>query len=303
MENAASRWFRWWSGASLQRATRVYARLLRGAHGAHVGTRWALLVTVVAGCASGTMQTDTVDAGGGGDGPASIDARVPVDGQARPDGNAPADATTVPPDGCVLGTAESCSECGVACPGLGQSAALVECQSGGVCTFACSGEHYDVDGSEADGCEETDTPTGNHTLATATYLGSLPCNDGSSNPNASGKLPSDARSHENPAVTGLVESVGAAPDYYRIQADGGLCENNVVLTLSASGTGSLDCYKLTVDTDKSTFSCITNAAGACTIDQSSLGQYSDDTEIDLKVEKICAATMSGVVTYSVTGHL
>jgi hypothetical protein len=84
--------------------------------------------------------------------------------------------------------------------------------SGGACTFSCVGENYDADGDPANGCEVPDSPQGNHTQAAATSLGQLPCSDGTSHFDLLGVIPSDARPHESPPVTGFNNSSGAAPD-------------------------------------------------------------------------------------------
>ena len=82
---------------------------------------------------------------------------------------------------------------------------------------------FDVNGNPNDGCEVSDSPTGNHIKADATYLGSFPCYDSSSNPNIAGKLVSDGRTHESPGVSGFDSSSGSAPDWYKLTASGGIC--------------------------------------------------------------------------------
>jgi hypothetical protein len=173
--------------------------------------------------------------------------------------------------------------------------------SGGACTFSCVGENYDVDGHPANGCEVPDSPTGNHTQATATLLGQLPCDDTASSFDRLGVIPSDARLHENPLVSGFNNDSGAAPDWVRVLATGGIfCVNDLALTLSMGATAA-GCYQLTVLTDKQSPSCVIGAGGSCTI-LSGPGSYSSQTDIYLKVERICGAT-GGNLTYTLSGHL
>ncbi len=213
------------------------------------------------------------------------------------------------PAGCMLeacgggdDTVEHCGMCNNPCPGVGAPNAEPTCTDG-TCGFACRGESYDVDGNVQNGCEVTDAPLGNHTQASGVYVGSFPCTDGSSNRNIAGTIPSDTRAHINPSITGFDAATGAAPDWYNLFADGGFCENEVVLTLSVSGTGSLACYQLRVITNNGTHTCTTNASGSCTINQDGTGVYSDDTTIHIEVKKTCAASSPGAVSYTVTGHL
>jgi hypothetical protein len=198
---------------------------------------------------------------------------------------------------------DNCGMCGNPCPGFGSANANVTCQSSSTCTFSCQGEHYDVDGVTSTGCEVVDSPLGNHSQASAAYLGSFPCTDGSSNPNATGVIHSDTRVHELPSVDGFNTTTGATPDWFRLFADGGLCENEVVLTLTVTGGGDLACYQLQVTTNNGTYTCNTNAAGSCLINQNGSGVYSDDTDIHLRVSKTCSTAVSATVSYSVTGHL
>lgn len=212
------------------------------------------------------------------------------------------------PAGCMLqacgtaaDTAEHCGMCDNACPGVGTQNASPSCDAG-MCSFSCAGESYDVDNNTSNGCEATDAPTGNHTSGSATNLGTFPCTDGSSNRNIAGSMHSDQRMHV-PPIAGFDAATGSAPDHYTLFADGGICQNEVVLTLSVSGTGNLACYRLTVITNNDTYTCATNASGSCNINEDGTGAYSDNTDIDLVVERTCAASSPGSVTYTVTGHL
>lgn len=213
------------------------------------------------------------------------------------------------PAGCTLQscggiseTVEHCGMCDNPCPGLGAPNAVPSCTDA-TCGFDCQGESYDVDGNVQNGCEKTDPNLGHHTQATGTGVGSFSCTDGSSNRNISGTIHSDMRGHVNPSIAGFDATTGAAPDWYNLFADGGLCENEVVLTLNVSGTGNLACYQLRVITNNGSHTCATNASGACTINQDGTGVYDDDTTIHIEVKKTCPASTPVSVTYTVTGHL
>jgi hypothetical protein len=194
---------------------------------------------------------------------------------------------------------EHCGACNAPCPGAGFATTEVACGDGG-CTFACRGENYDVDGAPDSGCEVRDSPTGNHTIATAASQGSLPCND-SSTLNASGAIPSDLRSHLNPAVTGFDVTKGAAPDYLSVNATGGtFCVNDIGITLTVTGVTPLNCFRLTINTDRGQYTCSTGASGTCTITSGS-GSYGGGSTITLVPERTCAAAR-GNARYTVAGH-
>ncbi len=264
--------------------------------------RAALLVTTLVlapACATSSAGPDasasTGDAGGGGDGaPGDTDAAHSADAS-------PADAS-IGPDACVTGTVNSCASCGDVCPGVGVLNGAPACESM-TCLFRCAGESYDVNGDLGTGCEQSDAPTGNHSSGGAVDLGSLPCDDGSSNPNISGVMVSDAREHA-PSILGFNTTTGSAPDFYTIYADGGtFCQDDINITLAVSGSSSPTCYKLTADTSKGPYICQTGSGGSCSISKGS-GSYNDNTTILIKVEKTCpAASVRERVTYSVTGHL
>jgi hypothetical protein len=222
-----------------------------------------------------------------------------------------ADCDAENPPGCMVSfcdgatfTPEDCGSCGNACPGVGAPDANIACLRDASCTFSCQGEHYDVDDDPETGCEVVDSPLDNHVEANASDLGSFPCTDGDSNPDIAGTLHSDARAHEMAGVNGFDATTGSAPDWYRLFADVGVCENEVVLTLIINGVGSnLDCYQLYVYTDEGTYSCTTSTTGSCFINQDGTGLYSDDSDIRIAVSKTCDTTVTESVTYTVTGHL
>lgn len=206
-------------------------------------------------------------------------------------------------DGCeknLTSDVLNCGTCGNTCPGYGYSSAHVSCQSGG-CQFSCSGERYDVDGNPGNGCEISDAPLSNHTQSSAFYEGSFSCNDGSG-PNIAGKIISDERTHEYPSVAGFDPSSGSAPDWYRVYASGGFCNNDIDLELQVNGSTCPTGYRLTVHTDIHTRTCNTNSGGYCRINFST-GEYSDDTSIYIVVSKTASTSCRESKNYTVTGHL
>lgn len=257
----------------------------------HLGLA-AALVLALGACATSDLgvDADPSDSSVGAD---AADAAPMVD--ARP----PIDAVPLP-DACETGTVESCASCGDVCPGVGATNAAPACESL-TCVFRCAGESYDVNGSIADGCEETDSPTGNHLAGGAIDLGSFPCDDGSSNPNISGLLLSDAREH-TPSIAGFQSTTGSAPDFFKLYADGGLCVNDLNVTLNVTGSSSPTCYRLTVDTSAGPYTCQANSSGTCSISNGS-GSYADNTNMLFRIEKTCPTSVTERVSYTVTGHL
>ena len=192
-----------------------------------------------------------------------------------------------------------CGDCNTSCPGAGSTTANVTCADGG-CTFSCKGQNYDVDRDAGTGCEVVDAPLGNHAQAGAVNVGAVPCNDGSTI-SGSGLLPSDTVVHENPAVTAFSSAEGAAPDFLAVTTNGGtLCQNDIGLTLTVTMATNLACYRLTVTTDKGSWTCTSNASGTCTITQGS-GSYSGGTTTSLKIDRTCAAA-GAAARYTVAGH-
>jgi len=213
-----------------------------------------------------------------------------------------ADCDSIAANGCETGlnTVLNCGACSHVCPGYQQPNDNVTCQNNG-CTFSCQGEHYDVNGDPSDGCETADSATGNHTQATAAAQGDVTCSDAPL-PVISGTLPSDARVHEAPAVVGFDVASGSAPDWYSINATGGLCQNDIVATLQMTGSSHPDCYHLTAITNNATYGAQTNGSGTATINQTN-GQYSDGTTVLFEVSKTCGTTVTEAPTYTITYHL
>jgi len=184
---------------------------------------------------------------------------------------------------------------------MGAPEVIVTCE-GGTCAFACLGESYDVNENQADGCETSDEPAGHHTREWAQSAGSLPCSDSMSNPEIAGIMPSDAWPHVSPAIDGFNAASGSSPDWYVVRATGGLCSNNISLTLRVTDSSNLSCYRLTVETDRNTLTCSTNTTGTCTV-TSGTSSYGDDTNIYIAVDKTCDTSVVEAATYTVTGHL
>lgn len=220
-------------------------------------------------------------------------------------GDASDDGTSDAGDGGCGATnlVTSCGTCGHVCPGWQATGTYVTCDSSQTCTFACQGEAFDVDGDVANGCEVDSGSKGIHTQATAASVGSLTCNDGSSNPNISGELPSDGRVHEQPGIVGFDSGTGSAPDWFSIAASGGtFCQDDISLSLTMTKTQLPTCYKLTVTTDKQTLTAVTAANGTANVSAGS-GAYSDGSTIYVLVEKVCSAGQPDDATFTVTGHL
>jgi hypothetical protein len=203
------------------------------------------------------------------------------------------------PDTCAtMGTIQNCGTCGHAC--AGQTTTSDAVCSAGNCGMTCKGENYDADNNTSDGCEQLDSPTGNHLLANSLNLGPKSCND-SDTIAATGKVLSDSRTH-SPTFSGFNATMGAAPDFFTVAASGGICVNDLALTLTVTGASSPACYRLSVTTNVGTFTCTTNAAGTCAVTRGS-GSYADGTNITLIVEKTCALPVVQQVNYTIGGHI
>jgi hypothetical protein len=173
---------------------------------------------------------------------------------------------------------------------------LGDCVSGSCTVASCSSTYFDVDDDWNTGCEISFTGT-NYDQAQASNLGSRSCADVPAFTISGVLVPSDTASHPDfAAVTG----VGAAPHYYRIHADGGVCTNDYAITLTQI-TGTASCYRLTLITDQITDSC-TVVSTSCSISGGS-GSYSDDTDTFVRVDKVCSTPTHERAQLNVTGHL
>jgi hypothetical protein len=221
--------------------------------------------------------------------------------------------TDLDPAGCMeqfsptaISTPQNCGACGNTCPGTGQTTgdALCSNPSTKTCDFTCKGDNYDVNNNASDGCEVADL-TNVHDQSIASYVGSFPCNDGSSQFHLTGRLPSDKRVH-NPAPTNFSSTMGAAPDWYQLFASGGaFCVDDYVLNLQMSFGGSTaNCYQVSMITNKGTYTVSTSGSGSNSASGGS-GSYSDGTNIFFVVQKICSTASEVDVNpqYDVTGHL
>jgi hypothetical protein len=171
----------------------------------------------------------------------------------------------------------------------------------GPLTYSCQGEHFDVNNQTADGCEQLQ-PLAAHDQNSASSLGSLDCFD-TNTLAASGVLYSDSRIHQNPSVLNFDGSVGSAPEWYSVNATGGLfCIDDYSVTFTTSGGSNLaPCYKLTLNTDKTTNSVTVSGSGTATMSGGS-GSYSDNTTVYFKVEKTCNLPKEAT-NYTISFHL
>ncbi len=103
-------------------------------------------------------------------------------------------------------------------------------------------------------------------------------------------------------LIGFDAVTGSAPDWYQVAATGGLCFDDLSFTLQMVNSSFPTCYKLTVITDRSTFTASTDATGLATITSGS-GSYSDNTTVYIKVEKTCSTASVEDVDYTVDFHL
>ena len=196
---------------------------------------------------------------------------------------------------------QNCGACGNVCPGQGNTSDAL-CAAG-KCGMTCRGDNYDVDKATNNGCEVSDIVPPGHTQQTATNRGNKPCDDGPSSDNFSANVPSDSRVHANPNQPLIVGNVGAAPDWWQVQADGGLlCVNDYAVTFTTNGGGNNLCYQCTITTNKKTETVQANGHEAVKMSSGS-GSYSGGGTIFFKVEKICNAMTQENVSYSVSYHL
>jgi hypothetical protein len=224
-------------------------------------------------------------------------------------GNVDADTTlSISPDGdcgpgfCEVGTGSTSSYTVTATDGAATGQTVIPITLAGL-EMSCQGENYDVNGDITDGCEAADSPQGNHTESTAANEGDV--SDCDTPFEIDGTLLSDNRLHQEPAVEGFDPASGSVPDWMSVVGQGNVfCQNDLVLNLQVVGSQDPSCYRLTVITDKDTYSAQTDDTGLAQINEDSGGQFSDDTTINFEVQKTCSAgALTENVSYSITGHL
>ena len=182
----------------------------------------------------------------GATGPGVLDAGPPA--VVGGDDAGETDAATAPDTGGALpdGGCSTLAQCPYE---SATNVAAVACTNG-ACVITCNGENYDVNGLLADGCEVPATcpvcngtatcPVDDHSEATATYVGSFPCDDSSSAQDLTGTIPSDDRAH-SPAVDGFITLTGSTPGFFNIYGSGGtFCEDDANFTLDDDGADPRD---------------------------------------------------------------
>ena len=116
-----------------------------------------------------------------------------------------------------------------------------------------------------------------------------------------GRVVSDTRLHESPAIAGFTASTGAAPDWFRIRGTGGFfCLNDLAVQFQTSGGSPDPCMRITVITNQETRSCTATGSGFCAFDDV---DFDDDTDVFFRVERICAVPVGGEVSYTIRGHM
>jgi hypothetical protein len=167
--------------------------------------------------------------------------------------------------------------------------------------YRCRGDNYDVNGNPADGCE-VPQPLAAHTQGTAAPVGSVSCND-SPTTTITGVLPSDRRQHVNPSVIGFDPISGSAPEWYSVDATGGLfCQNDFSATLTVTNSTIPACYQLTIITNRLMQSQPTDGIGTATM-SGGPGSYDDNTTVWFEVQKICPAFQADNPNFNITFHL
>ena len=194
-----------------------------------------------------------------------------------------------------LSTTGNCGTCGHVCPGGSTTFSEARCQdvSKGVCSFGCVGSHYDIDGNEGNGCEQSDT------TSDETDLGAQSCWDKPLRWN--GLLLGDLREHRNPSLARLDAKTGSVPKVAKLTAQGGLlCQNDFSLRIKTEGSAKEACYRLHIEglatpqvltlkgTDEQTLSL-------------SRGAYVSGRSLALRLEKICPGALA--LPFSVELHL
>jgi hypothetical protein len=246
------------------------------------------------------------------------------------------DCSTQDPAGCMetycasaTSAPTDCGMCGMVCPGYMQHADNVTCNTSQMCTFSCQGENYDVNGNEADGCEVAAAEQGDHTQSAAANKGhASACDDGNNMEfSFTGHMPSDKRVHEDPAIAGFDATTGAAPNWYYLVPDSGLCSDDLVAQLCVQGSSAPSCYELTAISGVSSimYSCQVDASGCCPADPNPQGscpgngdpgqptfmgicknqgnQWTSSTSaVYFEVQKTCSTATIEDPSYTVYGH-
>lgn len=195
----------------------------------------------------------------------------------------------------TLSTPEHCGSCGHVCPGGATTFSEAQCQnsSKGVCYFGCIGAHYDIDGKEGNGCEQSDT------TSDETDLGSQSCWDKTLL--WKGVLLADLREHRSPSLARLDAKTGSVPKLAKLTASGGLlCQNDFLLRIKTEGSGKEACYRLHIE-GLATPHVLTLSGN----DEQKLslarGAYVSGRLLALRLEKICPG--ASALPFSVELHL
>ena len=168
-----------------------------------------------------------------------------------------------------------------------------------MCTITCRGDNYDVNNDPVDGCERQYTD-GAHTQSTAFPLGNVDCQD-SNRVTPLRTIYSDSRIHTNFPSPPFNPGTGAAPQWWVVNATGGvLCQTNLDVMLTMT-TGTGNCYRLTVNAGSNTWVAPT-VNGVAQITQGP-GSYIPGMSIFFVVEKICPASIREAANYIITYHL
>ena len=140
--------------------------------------------------------------------------------------------------------------------------------------------------------------------AAATALAAQGCADTALTTIRGARIVSDDRPHA-PAPTGFVGTVGAAPDWFTLQAIGGtLCANNYGVTVVTTGGSSAgSCYTVSFITDRTSVSLAVSGSGTNTMSSTAFGLYTENTPVYFRVEKVCSLPTREDVAYTITFHL
>jgi hypothetical protein len=197
----------------------------------------------------------------------------------------------------------NCGACRNQCPGLGRPNVKVQCVNGG-CRAACRGRFYDADDNLGTGCEAEDDDEAGHSLATAKNLGSKACNDSSSRTTFTGRIVSDARSHD-PEPPGFNRSTGSKPDFWTFFATGGCLPANrdLAATIKTSGGGSLMCYRFSILNVNGAETNFVEVSGNDSAGKTLERRYRREGDrFYFKIAKVCGTGVTENVKYTITFH-